>query len=66
MYHVIVLVEKLSYLTQETCIYQKKVVLYILTTFPHKLGSLAFSVYVFKNIHRKMKSLNVYEMLPTS
>ena len=42
---------------------KKKFVLqYILTTSPHKRGSFALSVDVFKNIHQKMKSLNVYEM----
>ena len=32
-----------------------------LATFPHNHGSFALSVYVFKSIHQKMKSLNAYE-----
>ena len=33
-----------------------------MTTFPHKRGSFALSVDVFKKIHQKLKSPNVYEM----
>ena len=35
---------------------------YILTSFPHKRGSFALSVDVFKNIHQNLKFLNVYEI----
>ena len=54
-----------NYLTgaDELAIVKSKLVLwYILTTFPHKRVSFALSVDVFKNIHQKLKSLNVYEM----
>ena len=40
----------------------KLVLWYILTTFSYKHGSFALSVDVFKNIHQKLKSVNVYEM----
>ena len=57
------LVKQLSYLTLQTCNRSTKLVLwYILTTFPHKRGFFALSVDVFKKIHKKLKSGNVYEM----
>ena len=37
-----------------------------LTAFPEKHGSLAFSVYVFKKIHQKIKSLNIFEIQPNA
>ena len=40
----------------------KLVLWYILTTFPHKHGYFALSVDVFKNIHQKLKSVNVHEV----
>ena len=55
------LVVHLSYLSYQTCNCLKKLVLwYILTTFPHKRGSFALSVDVFKYIHQNLKSPNVY------
>ena len=63
MHHVPFIVEQLFYLTSKTCNCSTKLVLwYILTTFPHKHGSFALSVNVFKNIHQKLKSLNVCEI----
>ena len=47
----------------KVAIVKRKLVLwYILTTFPHKRGSFALPVDVFKKIHQKLMSLNVYEM----
>ena len=38
------------------------VVWYFSTSFPHKFRHFALSVDVFKQIHQKLKSPNVYEM----
>ena len=63
IHHVSFLVVELSYLTKQTCSCQTKLVLRcILTTFPHKHGSFALTADVFKKIHLKLKSPNIYEM----
>ena len=66
IHHVLILFEQLFYLTNKLAIVKPQLVLqYILTTFPHKHGSLALSVDVFKKIYQKLMSLNVYEMTST-
>ena len=63
IHHVSLLMEQLSYLTKQTCnCYIKVSSLVHFDYFPHKHGCFALSVDVFKNIHQKLKSVNVYEM----
>ena len=65
MHHVSILFKQLFYLAywNKLAIVKPKLGLqYILTTFPHKHGSLALSADVFKKIYQKLTSLNVYEM----
>ena len=63
IHHVPFLIEQLSYLIKQSSKCQTELVLWcILTTFRHEHGSFALSVDVFKKIHQKLKSLNLYEM----